>query len=141
MSDIVGLTAAEAHTLETHLRYAAEESYDAYGNSPTVIDALRTASYVRSARKHVLGTGRKPAKPQTRLDTTELAHERIFGALDSAERSALATHLDAAQREYRDAGGGTDMLLELVQESAQAEYAATAELQPNGLMVGRVLPR
>lgn len=139
---LASLTAGEAHALETHLRYAGDESFAANGGTGTVRELDGLSQYVHGARKRVLGTGRKPAKLQTRLDSTELRHESVMGRLDSAERSALAVHMDAAQREYRDSGGGnTEMLLNLIQESAHADHAATAVLQPSGLIHGRTLPR
>lgn len=138
---LASLTEAESHALETHLRYAADESFDAGGQSQTVRELDGLSRYVRNARKSVLGTGRKPAQPQTRLDSTEMRHESVLGPLDNAERKALAVHMDAAQREYRDAGGHDVLLLELISEANHTAYAATAELQGNGLMHGRTLPR
>lgn len=135
--ELAGLTGQEAHALETHLRYAGDESYAAHGGTGTVRELDGLARYVRGARVRVLSSGSAPKVPDTRIDSEEMAHESVFGALTSAERRALAVHLIHGWAESRSAGVSQDTIDDVQREAYLADYAATAEFTTSGLAKGR----
>jgi hypothetical protein len=120
------LTASEAHALETHFRDACEASYRAHGITETVQEIADLGGYLASLRRNTFGNGRGalPAKP--RIDSAVATHEAVFHVLTPSEREAFAVHMDAAQSEYRSAGGSAAMLSELATTAHDAGYAASS---------------
>ena len=122
---LADLTPSEASELQERLTNAAKESFRTHGDAAIVYELEGLASYFASLRRNTLGHGVKPATPQTRLDRDVVTHETLFGALSPSEREAFAVHMDAAQRDYRDAGGHGAMLAELILTAHDAGYATT----------------